>query len=504
MMKWFRKEDPMKRKILAVLLSLVMLFTFIPMVGYADTEAAADEIALDQKVPDETESDQQISDEADANVTMEEATVTEEATVQKNTESRDVPDGWVDEDGYRYYYRDSKMVTGWQTIDGKRYYFDPDTYYMYTGICEIDGEDYFLGVDGAAASGWAREDRTYYSTDLGPKATETTWYYTDSNGALQYGWKKLSGNWYYFDPDTGEMATGFFWIDGADYYFNASGVMQTGWIKSNEMTGYTEWYYANSKGVLQDGWQKISNKWYYFDYEMYTGYEEIDGKYYFFNKSGAWVSSPSGWQENKYGEWYYFRNGKAVTEWQKISGKWYYFYRDFAVMCNTYVYVDGKSYMFNKNGTWISNPNGWISDFEGDWYYFRNGKALTGWQKISSKWYYFGDEDLPIMFANRYEEIDGKYYYFNSSGVWISKPEGWRKSNDEWFYFKNGKPVTGWLQISGKWYLFYKDEGWMITGWWDVNNKWYYFNSSGVMQTGIVTIGDLTYNLGSNGAWDGK
>ncbi len=276
------------------------------------------------------------------------------------------------------------------------------------------------------------------------------------------------------------------------------------WIKSDEMTGLTEWYYANSKGVLQDGWQKISNKWYYFDYEMYTGYEEIDGKYYFFNKSGAWVSSPSGWQENKYGEWYYFRNGKAVTEWQKISGKWYYFYRDFAVMCNTYVYVDGKSYMFNKNGTWISNPNGWISDFEGDWYYFRNGKALTGWQKISSKWYYFGDEDLPIMFANRYEEIDGKYYYFNSSGVWISKPEGWRKSNDEWFYFKNGKPVTGWLQISGKWYLFYKDEGWMITGWWDVNNKWYYFNSSGVMQTGIVTIGDLTYNLGSNGAWDGK
>ena len=207
MMKWFRKEDPMKRKILAVLLSLVMLFTFIPMVGYADTEPADDEIALDQNAPDEAESDQQVSDEADDNVTVEEATVQEEAMIQEAAETKDVSDGWVDEDGFRYYYKDGEMVSGWQTIDGNRYYFDP---YAYTGIWEINGVDYFFGEDGAAASGWAREDKTYYSTDLGPKATETTWYYTDSNGALQYGWKKLSGNWYYFDPDTGEMATGFF------------------------------------------------------------------------------------------------------------------------------------------------------------------------------------------------------------------------------------------------------------------------------------------------------
>ena len=160
-----------------------------------------------------------------------------------------------------------------------------------------------------------------------------------------------------------------------------------------------------------------------------------------------------------------------------------------------------------KNQTWYYASKGTLvtgwQKIDGDWYYFRNGKALTGWQKISNKWYYFADEDLPIMFANRYEEIDGKYYYFNSSGVWISKPEGWKKSYDEWFYFKDGKPVTGWLEISGKWYLFYED-GWMITGWWEVKNKWYYFNSSGVMQTGVVTIGDYTYNLGTNGAWDGK
>jgi len=25
-----------------------------------------------------------------------------------------------------------------------------------------------------------------------------------------------------------------------------------------------------------------------------------------------------------------------------------------------------------------------------------------------------------------------------------------------------------------------------------------------VMQTGVVTIGDYTYNLGTSGAWDGK
>ena len=350
-------------------------------------------------------------------------------------------------------------------------------------------------------TGWIKEVSTYYSTDLGPKAEETTWYYADTDGSLIHGWKKIDGKWYYFEPDSGEMVTGFWGIGNDDYFFNESGVMQTGWIKIQDY-GRTEWYYANSKGVLQWEWQKINNKWYYFGDCMFIGYKEIDGKYYFFNKSGAWVSKPEGWQEDYYyGWWYYFRSGKPVTGWQKISGKWYYFYPDYYMMSSAYAYIDGKDYFFNKSGVLVSNPKGWLSDSDGDWYYFKNGKALTGWQKISGKWYYFYD-DYPRM-ATGYEEIDGKYYYLNTNGVYLAHPEGWKKSIDIWYYFKNGKPVTGWQEISGKWYYFDED-GWMCTLWWPIKNKWYYFNSSGVMQTGIITIGDLTYNLGTNGAWDGK
>ena len=75
-------------------------------------------------------------------------------------------------------------------------------------------------------------------------------------------------------------------INGTRYSFNASGAMQTGWIKSAE-----GWYYANTNGAITEGWQKINGKWYYLNPEkagiMSTGWIRLGNNWYWLDNSGA-------------------------------------------------------------------------------------------------------------------------------------------------------------------------------------------------------------------------
>ncbi|MCF2622538.1 hypothetical protein I6E04_09730, partial [Collinsella tanakaei] len=80
---------------------------------------------------------------------------------------------------------------GWWKLSGKYYYFDPETFRTLTGEQEIAGRLYLFGDDGAAAVGWhewADGTRSYFSSDY--------------KGAASKGWWKLSGKYYYFDPET--------------------------------------------------------------------------------------------------------------------------------------------------------------------------------------------------------------------------------------------------------------------------------------------------------------
>ena len=59
-------------------------------------------------------------------------------------------------------------------------------------------------------------------------------------------WKEISGKKYYLGSD-GAAATGPFELDGDTYYFGSDGVLKTStWVKIDG-----EKYYVNGKGIVQ-------------------------------------------------------------------------------------------------------------------------------------------------------------------------------------------------------------------------------------------------------------
>ncbi|MCB6344067.1 S-layer homology domain-containing protein [Enterocloster lavalensis] len=77
--------------------------------------------------------------------------------------------------------------------------------------------------------------------------------------------------------------------------------------------------------------------------------------------------------------------------------------------------------------------------------------------------------------------------------------QGWTQNDaGQWLYYENGKPVTGWKQVDGKWY-FLDTAGIMQSGGWkQIGGKWYYLYADGSMAVNTKIDG---YEIGPDGAW---
>ena len=237
-------------------------------------------------------------------------------------------------DGYSYATEDGSLVCSeWKTIDGKQYYFywEGVLYpYFYYGKGVYTKEGAYLSPDGYA-QGWQLIDGIYY--------------YKEGNQFIRNQSKKIKGDWYLFDAH-GNIVTGFsspeiigydtYTYDDAKFYYGADGkrVNYTGWqvIDGN-------WYYFNSKSEAVDGWNIINGTKYYFgktNHFMYTGYKVISGDLYYFNGSGACQgldNTFTGWHQQD-GDWYYIQKGHVTTGT---------------------IAVDGRLYGFDSNGVWIAD-----------------------------------------------------------------------------------------------------------------------------------------------------
>ena len=293
--------------------------------------------------------------------------------------------------------------------------------------------------------------------------------------------------------------------------------LKTGW---NKVGNY--WYYTLDDGSYAKGWLKVSGTWYFFDES--DGAMVADGgfwtdnhtKLYFFKSSGAWDNT-KGWKTDSRGERYYVgSSGQLTTGWKTIDGKKYYFdsYSGWAYSGGVWA-VDGTNYFFNSDGslgtkgwnknvhtyTWTDDNGGRHTNTYTYWYYLGDDNLpVTGWKKISGKWYYFDPAQGGRMYADGPWKIDGTEYYFTSSGALAGA--GWQKltrsgydnqgkafSKTDWFYTnEQGIVQTGWMKIGGKWYYFNPDyHGIMLCyGTAKIDGKGYYFAESGAMQTGWI------------------
>lgn len=75
--------------------------------------------------------------------------------------------------------------------------------------------------------------------------------------------------------------------------------------------------------------------------------------------------------------------------------------------------------------------------------------------------------------------------------------QGWTQNDiGQWLYYENGKPVTGWKQVDGKWY--YLDTAGIMQsgGWKQIGGKWYYLYADGSMAVSTKIDG---YEVGPDG-----
>ena len=149
--------------------------------------------------------------------------------------------------------------------------------YLQGGWFTINGRDYLFGPAGYMSTGFV-------------KRANVGWMYMDSEGTLVSGWVRDSvyggPYWYYLDPATKVMKTGWLADGGSWYYLMGSGAMAIGWVNDGG-----SWYYLNASGKMATGWVKDGGTWYYLSPSgaMVTGTHVINGRTYVFDDSGAWV-----------------------------------------------------------------------------------------------------------------------------------------------------------------------------------------------------------------------
>ena len=312
--------------------------------------------------------------------------------------------------------KDGKIKYNFQEIDGETYYFDKNG--MYKGILETENGNYLFG---------------YMSGKLYRNGLATTpdgrVYLTDKDGKIEYGFKEIDKETYYFDKNgmykgiletengnylfgytSGKLYKDGFATtpDGSTYLTDKDGKIQVGLIELNDNK-----YLFAPDGKMQYGIQPVGEEKYYFshaDGSMQYGIQKENGNAYLFGVySGklyyGWATTPDG---NKY---YSNEQGILLNGVQIIDGKRYLLgvtsYKLYYGWART---PDGKIYYSNEEGI-VQTGNQTIN---GNAYLFDdNGVLQTGWQNINGKTYYYYADGTQAKYVCK---IGDKRYEFSWNG----------------------------------------------------------------------------------------
>ena len=242
------------------------------------------------------------------------------------------------------------------------------------------GEADAQGIIEAIRSGEIKGQGGLYNDGKGTR------YKTAAGVDLKNDWVSVGGKRYYMGSD----GYAVLWenkIDGHWYYFNGSGVMQTGWVTWSKLGTKS---YFDADGRARTGWHTIGGKRYYFDPATARSVRwenRIGGSWYYFNAASEMQTGWVTW--SKLGTKSYFNDdGKARTGWHTLWGKRYYFDPATARSVRWEQRIGGSFYYFNAASQMHTGWLIWSTDKKRS-YFDANGKALTGWQTIGGKRYYF-------------------------------------------------------------------------------------------------------------------
>ncbi|MDO5100168.1 MAG: hypothetical protein Q4D52_01180 [Eubacteriales bacterium] len=198
----------------------------------------------------------------------------EVAKAQAENEKAKPKNGWVDENGERYYYENNEKKTSQWIND--TFYVDADGKLLKSTFTP-DG--YRVGKDGAWAKGsWKQDKRGWWYR------FEDGFYYTS-------GWFTIKKQLFHFDAYGYLTVNG--WVD--DYYVNADGIRLSDtytpdgyrvgkdgkWMKGSWKRDRKGWWYVYADGFYhKSGWQKVEKAWYFFDKEGYISTSKWIGDYY--------------------------------------------------------------------------------------------------------------------------------------------------------------------------------------------------------------------------------
>ena len=276
---------------------------------------------------------------------------------------------------------------------------------------------------------WWQEDNGSWPAN-GWKYIRGNWYAFDANGYMRYGWFWDGNNWYYLGgPEDGSMKTGWQLVNGTwyymygdgrmaantwigSYYVNHSGAWIENAVKNQWIASGSRWWYRHTDGsYTTNNWETINGKKYHFDSAgwMQTGWQKIDGNWYYLGPVGDGAMRTSQWVDGYYlksegkmaaecwvGDYYVGVSGKITkNKWindfyvgedgKKQKNKW---------IDDCYVGEDGKK----KTSQWI-----------GEYYVGTDGKI------VKNQWigdYFVGEKGTKVKetwIGDRYLGPDGKW-----------------------------------------------------------------------------------------------
>ena len=396
---------------------------------------------------------------------------------------------------YYYFDKEGYMLTGRQDIDGKTYFFLPNGIQLRDSIYQQDGKYYYFGSFGEqykdgyfvfdvpkegtseteakfryfSPTGEMAVGLTYaggglqYFDENGFQAKGTKYvtpdgklYFFDKNSGNAYTnrWAEIDGIWYEFNDQgyaqakkgefyttdgstwfyrdaAGKNVTGALTLDGHDYYFRANGAQVKGEFVTEN--GKISYYTVDNGYKVKDKFFEVNGKWYHADKDgnLATGRQTIDHLNYYFNADGSQVKSDFFTLDGGK-TWYYAKdNGEIVTGAYSVGGKNYYFKEDGSQVKGDFVKnADGSlSYYDKDSGERLNNR--FLTTGNNVWYYFKDGKAVTGRQNIDGKEYYFDNLGRQVK-GSPISTPKGVEYYESVLGERVT---------NTWITFQDGKTV---------------------------------------------------------------